>query len=63
MVETTLSEFFGGTVNASNLVSFAADDDGLDFDNGFTGTITNAVVIADKTLLTAKVVESQILMV
>lgn len=40
--------FFGGTVNASNLVSFAADDDGLDFDNGFTGTITNAVVIADK---------------
>ncbi|WP_407488784.1 hypothetical protein [Elizabethkingia anophelis] len=41
-------EFFGGTVNASNLVSFAADDDGLDFDNGYTGTITNAVVIADK---------------
>ena len=48
MVENDSFEFFGGTVNASNLVSFAADDDGLDFDNGFTGTITNAVVIADK---------------
>ncbi|KFF17874.1 hypothetical protein [Chryseobacterium sp. JM1] len=40
-------EFFGGTVNASNLVSFAADDDNFDFDNGYTGTITNALALAD----------------
>lgn len=40
-------EFFGGTVNASNLVSFAADDDNFDFDNGYTGTITCALALAD----------------
>lgn len=40
-------EFFGGTVNASNLVSFAAEDDNFDFDNGYTGTITNALALAD----------------
>lgn len=40
-------EFFGGTVNASNLVSFAADDDNFDFDNGYVGTITCALALAD----------------
>lgn len=41
-------EFFGGTVNASHLVSFAPDDDNFDFDLGYTGTITKAIAIADK---------------
>lgn len=40
-------EFFGGTVNASSLVSFAPDDDNFDFDNGYTGTITCALALAD----------------
>ncbi len=40
-------EFFGGTVNATNLVSFAAEDDNFDFDNGYTGTITCALALAD----------------
>ncbi|MCS3529379.1 hypothetical protein [Chryseobacterium sp. JUb7] len=40
-------EFFGGTVNATNLVSFAAEDDNFDFDNGYTGTITCALSLAD----------------
>ncbi|WP_137904295.1 hypothetical protein [Chryseobacterium sp. 2VB] len=40
-------EFFGGNVNASNLVSFAAEDDNFDFDNGYTGTITCALALAD----------------
>lgn len=40
-------EFFGGTVNASHLVSFASDDDNFDFDLGYTGTITKAIALAD----------------
>lgn len=40
-------EFFGGTVNATHLVSFAPDDDNFDFDFGYTGTITKAIAIAD----------------
>ncbi|CAA9203138.1 hypothetical protein FLACOL7796_04611 [Flavobacterium collinsii] len=40
-------EFFGGTVNAGHLVSFAPDDDNFDFDLGYTGTITKAIAIAD----------------
>jgi len=40
-------EFFGGTVNASHLVSFASDDDNFDFDLGYTGTITKAIAIAN----------------
>ncbi|OMQ12980.1 hypothetical protein [[Flexibacter] sp. ATCC 35103] len=40
-------EFFGGTVNATHLVSFAADDDNFDFDLGYTGSITKAIAIAD----------------
>ena len=41
-------EFFGGTVNASNLIALASDDDQFDFDNGFIGTLSDAVAIADK---------------
>ncbi|MCX2496090.1 hypothetical protein OQX63_21520 [Pedobacter sp. PF22-3] len=41
-------EFFGGTVNASNLVALASYDDQFDFDNGYTGAISDAVAIADK---------------
>ena len=37
-------EFFGGTVNAKNLVAYAASDDDLDFDFGYTGKIQFAVV-------------------
>ncbi len=40
-------EWFGGTVNATNLVSFAPDDDNFDFDNGYVGTITCALALAD----------------
>lgn len=38
-------EWFGGTVNSSNLVAFAGGDDGLDVDQAYSGTITNALVI------------------
>ncbi|WP_430974488.1 hypothetical protein [Sunxiuqinia rutila] len=31
-------EFFGGTVNASHLVSVGSDDDGIDFADGWSGT-------------------------
>jgi hypothetical protein len=41
-------EFFGGTVDASYLVSFACDDDNFDFDLGYTGTIDRAIAIANK---------------
>lgn len=37
-------EFFGGTVNAKYLVSYATSDDDLDFDFGYTGKIQYAVV-------------------
>ncbi|MDY7396505.1 hypothetical protein UMM65_14735 [Aureibaculum sp. 2210JD6-5] len=38
-------EFFGGTVNASNLVVWSAGDDGIDIDQAYSGTISNSVVI------------------
>jgi hypothetical protein len=38
-------EFFGGTVNASNLIVWAQGDDGLDIDQAYSGTITNSVVV------------------
>jgi hypothetical protein len=38
-------EWFGGTVNSSNLVAWAGGDDGLDIDQAYSGTITNALVI------------------
>ena len=37
-------EFFGGTVNAKYLVSYATSDDDLDFDFGYNGKIQFAVV-------------------
>lgn len=40
-------EWFGGTVNAKNLIAFAQDDDGFDMDFGYTGTITCALALAD----------------
>ncbi|MEQ3655325.1 MAG: hypothetical protein ABNH00_05635 [Dokdonia sp.] len=38
-------EFFGGSVNASNLLVWAQGDDGLDIDQAYSGTITNAAVV------------------
>ncbi|WP_207495038.1 hypothetical protein [Aridibaculum aurantiacum] len=38
-------EFFGGTVNAKYLMSYASSDDDLDFDFGYTGKIQYAVVM------------------
>ncbi len=38
-------EWFGGTVNTSNILVFAGGDDGLDIDQAYSGTITNALVI------------------
>ncbi|WP_248724406.1 hypothetical protein [Seonamhaeicola sp. ML3] len=38
-------EFFGGTVNASNLLVWAQGDDAIDIDQAYSGTIDNAVVV------------------
>ena len=38
-------EFFGGTVNVSNLLVWAQGDDALDIDQAYSGTIDNAVVV------------------
>lgn len=38
-------EFFGGTVDATNLLVWAQGDDALDIDQAYSGTIDNAVVI------------------
>jgi len=38
-------EFFGGTVNASNILIGFQGDDGLDIDMNYSGTITNFLVI------------------
>ncbi|TLF46825.1 hypothetical protein FEK29_03350 [Maribacter aurantiacus] len=38
-------EFFGGTVNATNLFVWAQGDDGLDIDQAYSGTIDNAMVV------------------
>ena len=40
-------EWFGGTVNAKNLVAFATADDDFDFDFGYTGRIQFAVALRD----------------
>lgn len=47
-------EFFGGTVNGKYLVSTATDDDGLDFDFGYSGTIQFAVVTIDPSMTYSK---------
>nr|WP_294908155.1 hypothetical protein [uncultured Lacibacter sp.] len=41
-------EFFGGTVNAKNLISYASGDDDFDFDFGYNGQIQYAVSLRDK---------------
>lgn len=38
-------EFFGGTVNASNLFVWAQGDDAIDIDQAYSGTITNSMVV------------------
>lgn len=40
-------EFFGGTVNAKNLIAFATADDDYDFDFGYIGRIQFAVALRD----------------
>lgn len=39
-------ELFGGTVNISNVLIWAADDDAIDIDQAYSGTINNSVIIA-----------------
>ncbi|MCB0631066.1 MAG: hypothetical protein R2824_28555 [Saprospiraceae bacterium] len=39
-------EFFGGTVNVTNLISWNVGDDGVDTDQAWAGTLDNFVVIA-----------------
>lgn len=38
-------EWFGGTVDVSNVLTWAQGDDGLDADQAYSGTISNAVVV------------------
>ncbi|MCT4630298.1 hypothetical protein [Winogradskyella sp.] len=38
-------EFFGGTVNASNLLVWAQGDDAIDIDQAYSGTVDNVVVV------------------
>ncbi|MAU25831.1 MAG: multidrug transporter [Muricauda sp.] len=38
-------EFFGGTVNASNVVVVNAEDDSIDWTEGYSGTITDVYVL------------------
>ncbi|WP_339707193.1 hypothetical protein [uncultured Kriegella sp.] len=39
-------EFFGGTVNATNIMVWAQGDDAIDVDMAYSGTIDNAVCVA-----------------
>lgn len=38
-------EFYGGTVNAKNLVAIGMEDDSIDWDEGYRGTIDNLVIV------------------
>tara|TARA_X000000950_G_C13898554_1_gene653917 strand:- start:1492 stop:3234 length:1743 start_codon:yes stop_codon:yes gene_type:complete len=38
-------EFFGGSVNVENYIAMYVRDDSIDIDEGYNGTITNALVI------------------
>ncbi len=38
-------EWFGGSVNGTNLIVWACGDDALDIDEAFSGTVTNSLVI------------------
>jgi len=40
-------EFFGGSVSPSYLIALGNDDDQFDFDNGYNGTISFAIALAD----------------
>lgn len=40
-------EFFGGTVNARHIILDNYDDDGIDTDEGFAGSVQFAVIFAD----------------
>ncbi len=40
-------EWFGGTVNAKNLVLTGNDDDDIDYDEGYQGNIQYAIVVKD----------------
>lgn len=42
-------EFFGGAVNIDNYVAVYARDDSIDIDEGYSGTITNSLVIQQET--------------
>ncbi len=42
-------EFFGGAVDIDNYVAVYAKDDSIDIDEGYRGTITNALVIQSET--------------
>lgn len=42
-------EMFGGAVNFTNFVGLYARDDSIDIDEGYSGTITNALVIQNET--------------
>ena len=42
-------EFFGGAVNVDNYVGLYIRDDSLDFDEGYSGTITNALIVQSET--------------
>jgi hypothetical protein len=43
-------EWFGGTANASFLVSSGNDDDNIDCDNGWNGTVQFALIVQDRNL-------------
>lgn len=38
-------EFFGGTVNASNLIATGCEDDSLDWTEGWTGSVSNIYIV------------------
>ncbi|MCC7521045.1 MAG: hypothetical protein IT220_05365 [Flavobacteriaceae bacterium] len=42
-------EFFGGTVSVTNALVWSVGDDGLDIDQAYSGSITNAMVIQGTT--------------
>jgi hypothetical protein len=42
-------EFFGGAVNITNYVALYVRDDSIDFSDGYTGTINNALIIHSPT--------------
>jgi hypothetical protein len=42
-------EFFGGAVNVENYLALYVRDDSLDMDEGYSGTITNALIVQSET--------------